>query len=316
MGITISFFRNLKSIVFGKHRLAKSQQKKDLMTEFPPVFSPALYRSIHADLHGLDDADLLIHYQNFGKTEGRETSKVRDRHDFLQLFETRRPALEIGSFDRCLLRQHDVRHFDVMDQAGLRARATVLNRDPAGVPFIDYISPIGDLSVITDQFDLIISSHAIEHTPDLVTHLQDVARLLAPGGVYALIIPDCRYCFDHHLPASSVADVMQAYFERRKVHTLASVIEHRALTTHNDAVQHWRGLHGSGLPDVPRVKAAIEEWQAAKGSYIDVHAWQFTPVSFESLITSLFKMDYSPLRPLRVYSPKFGEIEFMAVLQK
>lgn len=46
------------------------------------------------------------------------------------------------------------------------------------------------------------------------------------------------------------------------------VVEHRALTTHNDALQHW---HESGTPkkyrplDIGKVKAAMLEYENANG---------------------------------------------------
>ena len=89
----------------------------------------------------------------------------------------------------------------------------------------------------------VFSSHCIEHQPDLVRHLQEVANLLEPDGAYFLLIPNKLYCFDHFIAETSVADVMLAHHLGHRVHTLASVIEHRALTTHNDPSRHWLGDH-------------------------------------------------------------------------
>jgi len=289
------------------------------MDDFPPAFCPDTYRRLHADLGRMSEPNLRDHYQRYGKAEGRQASPVRGRAEFLRLFDARRPALEIGAFDSCLLKPPGVFHFDVLDQAALQARAEKLGRNPSGVPFIDHVSPTGDLSCIDDKFELVISSHAIEHAPDLIAHLRAVGRLLTPTGVYALMIPDCRYCFDHFLPPSSVADVLQASLEARKVHTLASVIEHRALTTHNNPARHWAGDHGPDnrpdiAPEPARVKQAVAEWRNAQGGYVDVHAWQFTPDSFDRLLTLLAAMGEIPLRPVRVYHPVRGSVEFLAIL--
>jgi hypothetical protein len=289
--------------------------KDNSMNDFPVSFCADTYRQLHHDLREMDSDTLRDHYNTFGIVEGRQACKVRDRNDFIKLFDGIRPALEIGAFDSPLLKQDDVKHFDVLDQVSLKVRAHELGRNSDRVPYIDYVSPTGELSVIQDKFELIISSHAIEHTPDLIAHLLDISNLLTANGVYALMVPDCRYCFDHFIPPSSIAEVLQAHVEGRKVHTLASVIEHRALTTHNDPAKHWDGNHGSSAGAEPdRVLAAISEWQSAKGGYIDVHAWQFTPQSFETLISLLGNASLVNLKPIRVYNPVRGANEFLVIL--
>lgn len=203
----------------------------------------------------------------------------------------------------------------MLDQAGLQADARTLGRNPDAVPFIDYVSPTGDLASVAERYELVLSSDAIEHTPDLIAHLKAAGELLTPTGVYALMVPDIRYCFDHFLPPSSIAAVLQAHVGSRKVHTLASIFEHRALTTHNDPVRHWAQDHGERPDTGPgRVSTAIVEWEAAKGGYVDVHARQFTPPSFDQILTLLVRMRQIRLRPLRIYQTVRGSNEFLAIL--
>ena len=120
---------------------------------------------------------------------------------------------------------------------------------------------------------------------------------------------------DHFIAESSIADVIDAHLSGRRVHALGSVIEHAALTTHNDPVRHWNGDHG-GHPDDPnRVRGGIEEFRVTEGRYLDVHAWQFTPSSFKTIISMLNKLHYIDLTPIRVYDPPFGSNEFYAILK-
>jgi SAM-dependent methyltransferase len=51
---------------------------------------------------------------------------------------------------------------------------------------------------LKNHFQLIMSSHALEHQPDLVRHLQKVSRLLRKGGYYLAFVPNKRFCFDHY----------------------------------------------------------------------------------------------------------------------
>lgn len=285
-----------------------------MQLDFAPEFDPTFYREVHPDLRHFSDAELLEHYQNYGRAEGRAASPMAHRPFFLEAIRHIRPALEIGPFDNPLLEGPDVRYFDVLDTDALKRRAEKIGSNPKNVPNIDYVSKDGDLSVVMDTFHLVLSSHVIEHQPDLIRHLNQVAAILTPTGCYAVFVPDSRYCFDHFIGLSNIAEVIDAHFAERRVHSLASVIEHRALTTHNDAGRHWRGDHGDSAIDPNRVRAAIEEWTAAAGGYIDVHAWQFTPASFRNIIRALHALGLSRLYPLRVYETVYGSVEFCAIL--
>lgn len=286
---------------------------------FPPEFDHAFYRSRHQDLRSFSDAQLEVHYVNHGRNEGRLSSAAACRDGFAEILRELHPALEIGPFDSPILPRSDTKFADHLSTEQLRERAAAIpDRIPAQVPDIHYVTPAGDLSTIPDRFKLVLSSHAIEHQPDLIGHLQQVGRLIDSGGYYALLIPDCRYCFDHFLPPSTIAEIIDAHFEGITTrHRLRSLIEHRALNTHNDPVRHWNGDHGPDDSNVlKRIEAAIAEWQHSAGSYIDVHAWQFTPDSFRGITASLFELGMTELRPLRVYNTPFGSLEFCALLAK
>jgi hypothetical protein len=178
---------------------------------------------------------------------------------------------------------------------------------------------VGGLAVVTRQFDLIVSSHNIEHQPNLVGHLSDIAQRLNPDGRFFAVIPDKRYCFDHFIPESTIADVIGAHLEQREVHSAAKVVEHRALTTHNDPVRHWAGDHGApgdihGLDRLARVRIGVENWRAAAGGYVDVHAWQFTPKSFAGIIADLRELGLSRFRIEKIVETGFNDLEFCAIL--
>jgi hypothetical protein len=66
-----------------------------------------------------------------------------------------------------------------------------------------------------DRFDLIVASHVIEHTPDVVGWLNMLSEVLLETGEVKLVIPDARYCFDHFRPRSTIADVVGAFLEQR-----------------------------------------------------------------------------------------------------
>jgi SAM-dependent methyltransferase len=293
-----------------------TEEEKSIPAEFDWRF----YRACYRDLRTFDPEQLAAHYQQYGKKEGRCASAAAIRENFIKLIPDSGAVLEIGPFYHPVTSGDKVRYFDVLDSAGLKMRAETIGADPKNIPsLIHYVSPTGELSSVPDRFEAVISSHCIEHQPDLIKHLQDVAELLVDRGCYFLLIPNKRYCFDHFIDETTIADVIDAHVEHRRVHALRSVIEHRALTTHNDAARHWRGDHADpdyGLTIAERTRRALGEFTAASGNYIDVHAWQFTPESFREITALLCRLGYSSMRPLRVYDSPYGTHEFTAILQK
>ena len=287
--------------------------KSHLAVEFDPPF----YKLTQSDLSNMTVDELVSHYQKYGKSEGRIATPAAHREGFVAQIQTSYGlVLEIGPAVRPVLRGDNIRYFDIADQAGLTARANAESYSSQHCPVIHYVSPIGDLSVVTDSFDGVFSSHCIEHQPDLVAHLQGVAALLLDGGRYYLIVPDKRFCFDALLPESTLDQVIKAHTEKRKVHTRESVYDHYVHTTHNDAAKHWRGES-----DDPRLGQRKERKQEAdriiadaNGGYVDVHAWQFTPDSFRAILSGLHDRGLCRFSIARIYDTVYGRHEFCAVL--
>ncbi len=281
-------------------------------------FDVDYYRATYQDISGFDAVAAETHFRDYGIGEGRMGTPGGLREEFVAQFPTDGLLLEIGPFAGPTAHGPHVRYADVLSQDQLRARATANGIDPTGCPEIHYVLHDFDLNRIPDTFKGIVSSHCVEHQPDLVAHFQAVERLLEPGGRYFLLVPDKRYCFDHFLPESSIADVMTAHLRGNTVHDVGSIIEHWAMTTHNDSERHWRGDHGRpNLDDsTEQLAKAIAAYQAAPGTYIDVHAWQFTPVSFARIVELLHDVGLTRLRPTGVHNTPWGRNEFCIPLEK
>lgn len=285
--------------------------------ELAPEFDPEFYRRRYPDVGELDDAAAEQHYRLAGRAEGRVSSAAATRPGFVAQIDGSGRILEIGPMANPVMRGPNVRYFDVLPTEALRRKATANGMDADGCPEIDFVSPTGDLSVVGERFDVVISCHSIEHQPNLIAHLQGVARLLEPGGSYFVIVPDKRYCFDHFLPESGLAEVLDADERKASLHSARKVVEHAAMTTHNDPARHWRGDHGEPAwhRDPQIVHHALERFRAHPGHYLDCHAWQFTPDAFRGLIQALFELGLTPLRPVRVYDTSKDGLEFYAVLE-
>jgi hypothetical protein len=286
--------------------------------DLPPELDLAVYREHNVDLQKCDDQQLLKHYELQGRYEGRAANIAATRDGFLKLTAGAESALELGPFCNPLLTGDKVMYFDVLDREQLRSRARSLGLSDSQCPHIDFVSAVGDLSIINRKFDIVFSSHAVEHQPNLIKHFRDVASLLDPGGRYFLIVPDKRYSFDHFIAESTIADVLGAHLEGRVIHTASNVLEHRLLLTHNDPGRHWRGDHSDASCGqiVQNAHNAIREWETCFGQYIDVHAWKFTPESFRCIVSLLRQIGVTTFSVERIYSTTYGSIEFRAVLKK
>jgi SAM-dependent methyltransferase len=281
----------------------------------PAEFDAEVYRHLHPDLTQKNDAQLRRHFREYGIKEGRCATRLGSATEFAQLVPGDADALEIGAFYKPYLRGERVRHFDILHRDALVERARALGFPHERIPSIDYIDPHGDLRCVTQSFDVVLSSHVVEHQPDLVRHLHGVENILRPGGLYFLLVPDHRYCFDHFIAESTIAEVLDAHVSGRRVHSLRSRLEHAALRTHNDPKRHWRGDHGSleGIPAALDGELAV--YQAQPGAFVDVHAWYFTPSSFSTVVTQLAELGLTRLRQLRLYPTLHSTNEFWAVLQ-
>lgn len=283
--------------------------------DIPFAFDADFYRSLYPDLAQMTSAEAAEHFRRYGINEGRQSAPLGCRPAFVERLGTLGSVLEIGPFCSPVMRGDCVRYLDILDADQLRARAADIGMDASGCP--ERIHHVGSIEDVDEIFDGVISCHSVEHQPDLIRHLEGVAQILRPeGGRYHLIVPDKRYCFDHYLPESTVADVIQAHEERRTLHTLKSVIEHRALTTHNDSIAHWQGQHGERYrPDQPdRVREAMNIHR--NSGYHDVHAWYFTPNNFWNITSVLHAVGLTRLKPVEIYATRLNALEFFVVLER
>jgi hypothetical protein len=240
------------------------------------------------------------------------------RADFFRLIADATSALEIGPLANPALRGPHVKYFDVMPTDELRKKAVTHDLDPNNCPEITYYSREADLSIVPDRFEAVVSSHSIEHQPDLISHLLKVGNLLDVGGCYWIACPDKRYCLDHFMRQSSIVDVLDSHGRTAQVHTVGTLVKQVAFVTHNDPIRHWKGDHGEPAykSDASKLSLGVDLVIASNGVYIDSHAWQFVPESFLEIVELLFEIGYSVFKPVKIYDTAYGSNEFYAVLQK
>ena len=244
---------------------------------------------------------------------------VNNKQEFINSI-TENSILEIGPFYNPICKGEHVKYMDILGQEQLKQRCLELSKENPwmlnhiqDIPLIDYVNSEGNLSCVTEKFDAIVSSHLIEHQLDLIGHFKDLEKILNDKGKYYLAIPDKRYCFDHYMNVSSLAEVIGGHYDKRTKHSLKSVLEHRAFVTHNQPDEHWNGNHGELLDTQNKIKLAIDEYLS--NDYIDVHAWYFTPESFTEIIGNLYSMNFIKFQINKIYKTSKGKIEFFVELQ-
>lgn len=75
-----------------------------------------------------------------------------------------------------------------------------------------FIREGNQLEVIGDNtYDFVVSSHNLEHFANPMKAVAEWKRVLKPGGVLLMVLPDRRYTFDHRRSVTSFAHILSDY---------------------------------------------------------------------------------------------------------
>jgi len=186
---------------------------------------------------------------------------------------------------------------DHADQADLRAKYAGFPVDLDAIEEVDAVWHGGRLEHTVPaerhgSFDRLIASHVIEHIPDPVAFLIAAQALLAPNGALALAVPDKRYCFDFLKPHSTTGDLLAAHDPNGAGrHTARTQFHQLAYSAFADDAGAW-GQHPIARAHLVNTLAKAHSAfahasMAPDSTYVDAHAWQFTPSAFRLAILEL-----------------------------
>ena len=276
------------------------------------------YRSHYPDLAPFSPDQARAHYEAHGRQEGRAYAAGASRETLAALIPDDRLVLEIGPYARPFVTGEHVRYADVFSTEELQARAGSHDFRPEDCPTIHYNLQKMSLRDIPERFGAAFSSHCIEHQPDLIAHLNDVAAVLEPGARYIVVAPDKRYCFDHFRSASTTIGVVAAYIDGRRTNSTETILSQLTLIAHNDSARHWNGEHGQ--PPIHDSDAtwhhAIKSLQSRGPDYIDAHAWQFTAETFAGICGDLERLGLINLSVEAVFDTPHNRHEFCALFRR
>lgn len=190
---------------------------------------------------------------------------------------------------------------DVFDLETLREKATNWAKVPDDVrDRTEAVDLLGSSTHIEElvasrgelgKFDYIISSHNFEHLPNPVRFLQGCAKVLKPGGMISMAIPDRRACFDYFRPVTTLSSWLTAYLADTSRPTPAQYFEMATSTATFDTgaektISFHRGVPLDKVSVSLRLDESYAEWldSSRQDEYHDTHCSVFTPSSFELLI--------------------------------
>lgn len=119
-------------------------------------------------------------------------------------------GIEIGALHQPmpLPPEATVRYLDRLSTADLRLEYPELEHLP--IVEVDIVEDgENPVSIDEESLDFVIASHVIEHCEDPIGTLKNWTRILRPGGVIFLVVPDRRRTFDRGRKPTSVDHLLE-----------------------------------------------------------------------------------------------------------
>jgi SAM-dependent methyltransferase len=230
-------------------------------------------------------------------------------------------GLELSPDINPMLKKRDgynVEYLDARTTQELQAQAIEKGRDISCAPEVHYLHDFKQ-SIATcvghKTFDYVVSSHVIEHVPDLVGHFKEVKEILNDGGTYAFLAPDKDLCFDAQKSASSLGQILEAHLEARKVAPISALIDEYVYGVKRAGSGAWSNSDQEPftskypnanqlIQNVLRDPSIAANWHG--------HIWRFTPTSFIEIFCDLGDLGLVDLRLIDVVPTNY--MEFIVVL--
>jgi len=238
-----------------------------------------------------------------------ERSISRVEQVFQNINQFTQTGLEIGALDNPIARREvgTVYYADYCSTDQLRENhrntPTVKINNIVQVDFVTNGGPISDVVPESIRFDYVLASHVIEHVPDIISWLQDVGKVLKPGGVLSLIVPNKEKTFDIRRSISEQKDFFAAYIQKQTKPSPIQVFDS----------YRWHDRDGRIVHTLDYTLAKTKE---ALTEYVDCHCWVFTPESFALEIQALIDENLIPYRLDVVTKTPEGEIDMFVRMTK
>ncbi len=156
----------------------------------------------------------------------------------------------------------------------------------------DYFGESVSLPFVDSSLDYIVASHVLEHSANPVQALVEWHRVLKPGGIAYIVVPDKRYTWDKARPLTSVNHMLDDFKQG---------------TTDCDATHVDDFVYGIDWKEVMpetneadvdsqrKVHSEHFKKQVRQGEEINIHFHVFDPVNFRELLESVSKNSDIPI---------------------
>jgi SAM-dependent methyltransferase len=129
-------------------------------------------------------------------------------------------GIEIGALDFPLRVPPGARvsYVDYLDGAGLR-EAYGSTLPPGRTVVVPHVVDDGERldSFADSSLDFVVANHMLEHVQDPIAALQHHLRVLRPGGVLYLTLPDARFTFDAPRKRTTVEHLLRDHLDGPRV---------------------------------------------------------------------------------------------------
>jgi SAM-dependent methyltransferase len=85
----------------------------------------------------------------------------------------------------------------------------IYNNTNFGIQFVFEATKL--TSIPNEKYDFVISSNCLEHIANPLKAIQEWTRILKPGGLLLLVVPNKEYCFDHGRPDTEFEHILKDY---------------------------------------------------------------------------------------------------------
>jgi predicted SAM-dependent methyltransferase len=221
--------------------------------------------------------------------------EVQGRRDELAIRFLHGDGIEIGALIHPLWVPPGVRvrYVDYMGGAELLDAAGEVYPNLDGAVDVDVVDDVNRLTKFDDgSVDFVIANHVLEHLEDPATPLHNWVRVLRPGGVLMVSLPDPRYSFDGPRGRTTVE------------HVLRDLREGPEVSRHEHLSEYARVVEG--ILDEESLVGRVDELDKQRWS-IHFHVWEL-----EGFLQLLMALNL----PVRLELAQAVEPEFTVILRK
>lgn len=237
-------------------------------------------------------------------------------------------GLEIGPLHQpvAVKDECDVTYVDIHFAAGLREYyATHPGTPIEEILEVDYAlieegrtRTLAEATAPAAPFDWVVASHVVEHVPDMIGWLQDVAEVLVDGGLLSLAVPDRRYCFDARRPPTTVGQLLLAHHHGDDRPSVRAVFDHYHAAVRTTPTEAWR--QGQPGPETTIFPLEMARDMTARSvderRYMDCHVWLFTPQEFVEQLAVLARLGHSDFTVAGLIPTDVDDMEFFVTLRR